>query len=536
MRKHLSKFIALLLLLSWSVTMLMPQPAAASQPWIQSLSGIAIDYDTGKVLYSKDPATPRSVASMTKVMTSFLVYEAIAEGKLTMDTQIPITPDARALIPNDPCGHYVSYAQSESVRDLLTVYLVVSSSPAGTALANYLGGSVPEFVNMMNAKAKELGIDAYYNDPNGLMPGKVSAEAEALLVREFIKRYPDVLNITRMKECTFSGRVYPGNNYFYRTHPFPGVDGFKSGSMPFAGYCFASTAKQKGNRVIAVTINAADFYQRFVDGQAILGYAFSQYPLVFNTAEWAKDIPAQVDAAGINTVTLQGGSEFAGSQPISRAEFAAMLALGLRLPEAESDAPFTDINQDNPFDQLVSAAYAAGMVNGTSATTFTPDSYISRQEMAAMIDKGLKLPQAERQNTFADAAAVNPIFNSAIANVSDLKLMVGDDKSRFMPRKETSRQEGAAIVLRIMAGIADGSIKNPVEAKSTEETEVAEVAEVTEGTEDTELCEGCEAEEKAPQDSDLNAENEASEEKDATDMSATAEDPDAIIYHAPSAN
>lgn len=461
MRKHLTKLTAVLLLLVWSVTMLLPRPAAAAQPWIQSLSGIAIDYDSGKVLFSKDPDTPRSVASMTKVMTSFLVYEAIRDGKITMDTQIPITPDARALIPNDPCGHYVSYGESESVRDLLTIYLVVSSSPAGTALANYLGGSVPEFVNMMNDKAKELGIDAHFNDPNGLKPGAVSARAEAQLVREFIKRYPDVLNITRMKDCTFSGHTYPGNNYFYRSHPFPGVDGFKSGSMPFAGYCFASTAEQNGNRVIAVTINANGFYQRFVDGQTILGYAFSQYPLVFQTDAWAKDIPAQADAAGIDTAALQGKTDFAGSQPITRAEFAAMLALGLRLPSAQSAAPFTDITPANPFSEFVSAAYAAGMVNGTSATTFTPDSYISRQEMAAMIDKGLKLPPASEKRTFDDAAAINPIFDSAIANVSDLKLMVGDEKNRFLPRKETSRQEAAAIVLRVMDRIDSGSLENP---------------------------------------------------------------------------
>ncbi len=479
MRKYFTKLTAVLLLLAWSVTMFLPQPAAASQPWIQSLSGIAIDYDTGKVLFSKDPDTPRSVASMTKVMTSFLVYEAIRDGKLTMDTQIPITPDARALIPNDPCGHYVSYAETESVRDLLTIYLVVSSSPAGTTLANYIGGSVPEFVNMMNAKAKELGIDAHFNDPNGLQPGEVSARAEALLVREFIKRYPDVLNITRMKDCTFSGNTYPGNNYFYRTHPFPGVDGFKSGSMPFAGYCFASTAKQNGNRVIAVTINANGFYQRFVDGQTVLGYAFNQYPLVFKTDDWAKDIPAQVDTAGINTVALQGRTEFAGSQPITRAEFAAMLALGLRLPFAETAAPFTDIDVRHPFNELVSAAYAVGMVNGTSATTFTPDSYISRQEMAAMIDKGLKLPQASDKRAFDDAAAINPIFDSAIANVADLKLMVGDEKNRFMPRKETSRQEAAAIVLRVMDRIADGSITNPVVTNANDTSDVTAASDAT---------------------------------------------------------
>ena len=286
-RRCLLLFLAMILLF---------QPFTAlgkGGPTISAKGGVAIDFESGKVLYEKNMNNPRPIASMTKVMTSLLVYDAIAEGKLTMDTKIPITPEARSIIPWDPCGVYVHYGKEETVHDLLSIYLIVSSSPAGTSLAQAIGGSIPAFVEKMNQKAKDLGIDAYYTEPNGLKPNKVTPLAQAQLIRHFIKTYPEVLEITKKSSLTFSGRPYKANNKFYGSFSWyqGNIDGFKSGTMPFAGPCFSATAKRGDHRVISVVVHAKDVNERYRDSIKILDYAFKQYPLEFQPSPWAKEVP-----------------------------------------------------------------------------------------------------------------------------------------------------------------------------------------------------------------------------------------------------
>lgn len=433
---------------------------AENPPSVAAKGAIAMDYETGKILYEKDMNTPRSVASMTKVMTSLLVYDAIADGRIKSDTLIPITREARNLIPDDPCGQYVRYGQQETVYDLLSVYLIVSSSPAGIALAQYLEGSVLNFVAKMNEKAKELGIDAHYNDPNGLKPNKVTPLAQAKLIRHFIQRYPEVLLITKRKSVNFSGRTYPANNRFYKHFAWydGGVDGFKSGTMPFAGYCFSATAKRGDNRMITVVINSSGMNERYRDSIKLLDYGFSQYPLGYETSDWAKDIPVLSEAKGFNTAKLQGKSEFEGQEPLTRGEFAAMLAKTLELDWTADPIPFTDVEEGAWYSEWVRRAAVHDLVEGYGDGIFKPDTLLSREEMATMLQNALKLKDNGVVITFVDQEDIGDVFIDAVLRMAQYGILEGTPQGEFLPKDTATREESAKMLLNLLDAMDEGKL------------------------------------------------------------------------------
>ncbi|MDO5713651.1 MAG: S-layer homology domain-containing protein [Tissierellia bacterium] len=452
-RKLVLLVLAFLLILSPMTTF------ADAPPKVAAKGAIAMDYETGKVLYEKDINTPRSVASMTKVMTSLLVYDAIADGRIKSDTKIPITPEARSIIPWDPCGVHVPYAKEETVYDLLSIYLIVSSSPAGTALAQYLAGSVPAFVDQMNAKAKELGIDAYYNDPNGLKPNKVTPLAQAKLTRHFIQKYPEVLEITKRRSVIFSGRHYKANNKFYRNFDWykGNVDGFKSGTMPFAGSCFSATAKRGENRVITVVINSSDMNERYRDSIKLLDYAFTKYPITYKTSEWAKNVPVEAEQMGFNMANIQGKKEFEGTEPITRGEFISMLVKALRLEEKAGEA-FIDVNPEAWYAKDVHSARAYGLVQGTGGGRFEPEALLTRQEMALMLQNGLKLEPMGIDKVFKDDGEIGEVFKEAVYRMAEYGIVRGTDEGTFLPKEGANRESATSMILNLVYGIANGKI------------------------------------------------------------------------------
>lgn len=439
---------------------------AEGPPEIQAKGGVAIDFETGKVLYEKDAHTPRSVASMTKVMTSLLVYDAIAEGRITSDTKIPITKEARSIIPWDPCGVRVSYGKEETVYDLLSIYLIVSSSPAGTALAQYLAGSVSAWVDQMNGKARELGIDAVYQDPNGLVPNKVTPLAQAKLIRHFIQKYPEVLDITKQRSVNFSGRTYLANNKFYRNFSWydGNIDGFKSGTMPFAGPCFSATAKRGGNRVISVVVNSTSVNERYRDSIKILDYAFSLYPLTFPTSHWAENLPMEAEKMGINTATVQGKRSFEGREPMNRGEFTSLLVRALKLNPVE-EMPYSDVDPCAWYARNLGTAHHYGLVQGYGRDVFKPEKLLSRQEMVLILQNALNLPDRGTKIIFRDNDAIGEIYREAAMRMAQYGIVKGTEEGKFLPLGTATREEATSMVLNLMHGIQNGTISETLSVK-----------------------------------------------------------------------
>lgn len=252
--------------------------ATVGGEYISSEGACVMDYDTGEILYSYNGNIPRVPASMTKIMNMYCVYEALASGEISLDTLVPISKNVYDKSRNSvyqsvlPLYNDASY----TVDELIDVVVVYSASGAAVALAELVGGgSESAFVERMNKKAAEMGIDAYYYDSCGIADNELSPIAMATLARNIIRDYPDILVRSSKKSVQFHGNSYKSTNHLFDTYSYAGADGLKTGTTPAAGYCFCGTAVRNGRRMISVTMRSSSAGQRFVDTARLLDYGFS---------------------------------------------------------------------------------------------------------------------------------------------------------------------------------------------------------------------------------------------------------------------
>jgi D-alanyl-D-alanine carboxypeptidase len=222
---------------------------------------VVIDAATGKTLLSENPNVVTPPASMTKLMTFLVVHDALKAGRVALDTPVPITAEDAKMGGTQV---YLDPRENYPVEELLYAMMIQSANDASSALARLVGGSRQAFVELMNARARELGMShTRFVSPHGLPPanrrvedGDLTAPADfGLLCRELLAK-TDILKYTSVKRRTFGTgqRAEPmqmqnHNNLIGRV---VGVDGLKTGYTKAAGYCLASTAQRNGKRVIVV--------------------------------------------------------------------------------------------------------------------------------------------------------------------------------------------------------------------------------------------------------------------------------------------
>jgi len=272
---------ALLILLAL-LLILPPLPAAAipladtaelqNAPHVTAQAAIVIDQATGEVIWGRNIDQMRPPASMTKVMTAYIVYEEIAAGRLTHDTLITISQAASNLSRNDT--RFLAAGSQHSVETLLRLIMLPSNNGACVAMADHISGSEWAFVARMNETARRLGMDAVYENAHGQWTNSKSARAVAILVRDFISRFPDILRITNMNIFYFNGVRTQNTNWRLITQDW--IDGFKTGTTPTAGFCLSTTATRSGRRVVAVTMASSSFYTRVSDNQNLLNFGLNE--------------------------------------------------------------------------------------------------------------------------------------------------------------------------------------------------------------------------------------------------------------------
>jgi len=234
---------------------------------IASESAILVDADTGKVLYAKEPDIALPPASMTKMMTEYLVWEAIENGEINWDTTTQIS-DYPYSISANPSFSGIGLRQNVdyTVRELYEAMAINSDNGTTIALAELIAGSEGEFVKRMNAKAEELGLPDFKfvnstglenvslgdnypegTDPNGT--NLLSARSAALLAYHLVNDYPEALDIAKIPRTEFDGqvidnwnRMLPHEGVNFQQFYYEGVDGLKTGYTDLAGYCFTGTA------------------------------------------------------------------------------------------------------------------------------------------------------------------------------------------------------------------------------------------------------------------------------------------------------
>ncbi len=274
---------------------LMTQPVLASEKKstelaAQAKSAILIERDTGKVLYEKNSDQPLPPASMTKIMTMILIMEALDEGKITFKDKVRASEYAASMGGSQI---FLEPGEEMTVNELLKGIAIGSGNDASMAMAEHLAGSEDKFVEMMNKKAKEIGLKhTKFQNPTGLPVDDHYSTAHdmAMMGKELLK-YEDIINYTSkyedyLREDTDKKFWLVNTNRLVKF--YPGVDGLKTGFTGQAKYCLTATAKKGNMRVIAVVFGANTPKERNNEVTKMLDYAFSQYT---TTPLYKKDAP-----------------------------------------------------------------------------------------------------------------------------------------------------------------------------------------------------------------------------------------------------
>ena len=272
MKKLLLLFICLFLFIS---------TINAEELTENAISSVIMEYSTGKILYEKNSNQMLAPASMTKIMTMLLTMETIDNGKLSMDDYVNISKNA-----SDMGGSQMFLeANTEiQVKELLKGIAIASANDAAVALAEKIGGSVDNFVNMMNEKAKSLGaLNTTFKNPHGLdTEGHLStAHDMAIMARELIK-HEKILEYTSTYEDYFN-KSDGSRTWLVNTNKlvrfYKGVDGLKTGYTEGAGYCLTATAKKSDIRFITVVMGEPSSDIRSSETTNLLNFAFNTYKL-----------------------------------------------------------------------------------------------------------------------------------------------------------------------------------------------------------------------------------------------------------------
>jgi D-alanyl-D-alanine carboxypeptidase (penicillin-binding protein 5/6) len=337
----------LALLLAFTVATASAQ--APQPPEIAARSYLLFDVTTQQVLASKDPDLAVEPASLTKLMSAYLVFQALKDKKLTLAQTLPVSERAWRTGMTGASRSFLPLNSQVSVDDLLKGMIVQSGNDATVVLAEGVGGSLEQFVEMMNRQALAFGLKATsFKNPEGLTaPGHTSTARElAVIATRLVQDFPEYLPYYSIKEFTFNKIKQPNRNLLlYRD---PSVDGLKTGYTDAAGYCLITTAKRQlpggERRLLTVLLGASSMESRANESQKLLNWGYTAFDAVklFDAGQ------------SVATPPVWKGKE-------ATAKLGSAAAVVVSVPRGEGAKLKTDIARTDP---LV-APLAKGQVVGT---------------------------------------------------------------------------------------------------------------------------------------------------------------------------
>lgn len=246
---------------------------------ITSPSAILVEADTGTVIFEKGADIRRQVASVTKLMTLLIVLEELQAGRVALEDEITVSKAAAAQIGSQAL---LDAGAVYPLGDLLRATIISSGNDAACALAEHIAGTEEGFVELMNRRAQELGLeDTLYRNCTGLpAEGSYTTARDVARLSCEVARYPAYFNYAAVWMDTLkhpSGRVTDLTNTNRLVRFYPGCDGLKTGSADVSKYCLSATAQKDGLRLIAVVLGSAASQRRFDEARAMMDYGFATY-------------------------------------------------------------------------------------------------------------------------------------------------------------------------------------------------------------------------------------------------------------------
>lgn len=313
---------------------------------LEAESAILIDAETGKIFYEINADISLPTASMVKIMTELLVWEAIEAGEITWEDTVQID-DVLYDISANPSFSGVGLTQGidYTVRSLYEAMAINSDNATTMALAQLVAGTEGKFVELMNEKAEEIGLPDYQfvnstgldnaslgdHYPEGTKADGVnymSARSLAMLAAYFVDKYPEALEIAKMPETEFGDLTIRNWNWmlehdaeYLKPLYYEGVDGLKTGFTTSAGHGFVGTAERDGNRLISVVMKTDGEEERFIETAKVLDYGFSSFETVqLFPASYQFDDQKQLDVTKGKEKHVSIATADAIEQPIKKGE------------------------------------------------------------------------------------------------------------------------------------------------------------------------------------------------------------------------
>jgi D-alanyl-D-alanine carboxypeptidase (penicillin-binding protein 5/6) len=252
---------------------------------LASPSAVLMEGSTGTVLYEKNKDEKLKPASVTKIMTLLLIFEALEEGKISLMDDVSVSEHAASMGGSQV---YLEPYEVQNVDTMIKCISIASANDASVAMAEYIAGSHEEFVARMNKRAKELGMNnTNFVNCTGLDADNhyTTAYDIALMSRELITKFPQISNYSTVWMDTFVHTTKKGRTEFGLTNTnkliksYKGITGLKTGSTSIAKYCLSATARRNNMDLIAVIMAAPDTKTRFMEAAKLLNYGYANYSL-----------------------------------------------------------------------------------------------------------------------------------------------------------------------------------------------------------------------------------------------------------------
>ncbi|WP_249436066.1 D-alanyl-D-alanine carboxypeptidase family protein [Paenibacillus sp. Marseille-Q4541] len=338
-------------------------------------SAVLMEASTGKILMSLNADKGYAPASMTKMMTEYIVADKVKKGEYSWDDIVTVGKNASLSVGS---RIYLAEGDQHTVKELYIAMAIGSANDASVALAEYVAGSEQEFVKLMNAEAKRMGMaDTHFINSTGLnrndMPKEYRPEEDretvmtakdvATLTRYIVEDHPDFAEFTSLQSYNFRGKdkiinwnwMLEDNKNItnFKQYAYEGLDGMKTGHTIDAGYCFAGTAERDGMRLISVVMGAETEPTRFTETKKVLDYGFNNF-------EVKQVVAGKTTVAGAETAPVSKGKE--ATVPVVTEE-----AVSFIVPKGTKsiNPTFTTSFEGEGFEAPVEAGAKAGTITYT---------------------------------------------------------------------------------------------------------------------------------------------------------------------------